>query len=477
MRDIELLYDLAQRFKRLHEDADKLIEHRSPKEMMEEVDLRLGSPHQRDSMMELIAQYIKYSVKTGNKQYLNQLFSGFNETAVVGDMLAVLMNTSMYTYEVSPIATLIEREVIDKMNSYLGFVGGDGIFTTGGSNSNLMGMLCARHMKSPNMKEKGLFGSVPLTAFVSDQAHYSLEKAAYTLGIGSDYLITVKSDEHGRMLPQALETALSESMARGEIPFLVSCTSGTTELGAFDPLDAIGPIAKRHGCWFHVDGSWGGPIILSSTYRHLFRGLEWADSFVWNPHKLMNVPLSASALLVRSAQVLPQAMSANRVDYLFHDHENQQYDLGKKTLQCGRRNDALKVWLAWKELGDAQWEDRINKLMDLAQYCGQVIKEQEQLELLAPIAALNINFRYKSKRPEMDNWLNLKVRQQLLEKGISMVNYCHLDNTLSVRLVLVNLELERQDIDLFFANYMYFASQIEQTLPKPSYNNEGQHAF
>jgi len=461
MTENEQLFELIRSFKNIHENADKVVNYKTPNELRELVELGLGEKNDAAQISNLVSQYIQYAVKTGHKQYVNQLFSGFNETAMAGDVLTTLMNTSMYTYEVAPLATLIEKEVIAKMNSYTGFTNGDGIFTAGGSNSNMLAMLCARHKKDPEIKEKGLFGKKPLTAFVSDQAHYSFQKASYSLSLGSNNLIAVKSNELGQMIPEELEKALISSLERNETPFFVGATAGTTELGAFDSIIDLEEIAHKYNCWLHVDGSWGGSIILSKHYAHLFAGLEKADSFAWNAHKLMNSSMVASALLINDNRILYEAVSAQKTDYIFHEHEHENFDLGKKSLHCGRRNDALKVWLAWKAVGDEQYAKNIDKLMSLAQYAENIILNNPDLELLSPVQSLNINFRFKTPTEKNANELNLAIRTRLLKEGISMVNYCHLQGKLSIRLVLVNQEIEAIDLEQFFASFVRTGKQIQ----------------
>src|SRR5690554_2082983 len=301
-----------------------------------------------EALIGYLRQYLHYSVKTGSRQYLNQLFGGTNLPALLGEFITSLSNTSMYTYEVAPVATLMESEVIRKMNSFTGFSNGDGIFLTGGSNTNLVAMISARNRKFPETKRKGINHLSPLTAFVSERSHFSFTKGANAIGIGSDNIIKVKTDSLGKMDPVALETAIEASIAAGNLPFFIGATCGTTETGAFDPLDKLVPIAKKYNLWLHADGSWGGSAIMSPKQRHLFAGIEECDSFSWNPHKLMNIPLICSVLLVREKGWLYDYFNTFDTSYIYHEDETSEYDLGPKSLQCGRRVDALKLWLAWK---------------------------------------------------------------------------------------------------------------------------------
>ena len=421
-----------------------------------------------EALISYLRQYLHYSVKTGSKQYLNQLFGGTNLPALLGEFITSLSNTSMYTYEVSPVATLMESEVIRKMNSFTGFSNGDGIFLTGGSNTNLVAMISARNRKFPETKRKGINHLSPLTAFVSERSHFSFTKGANAIGIGSDNIIKVKTDALGKMDPVALETAIEASIAAGNLPFFIGATCGTTETGAFDPLDKLVPIAKKYNLWLHADGSWGGSAIMSPKQRHLFEGLEQCDSFSWNPHKLMNIPLICSVLLVREKGWLYDYFNTFDTSYIYHEDETSEYDLGPKSLQCGRRVDALKLWLAWKYYGDEGYVNRIDHLFDLAAYATEWVDRRPQLQLMFPTQSLNVNFRFSDPEITDHDEFNRQVRQNLLVSGKSMVNYCHLEKGLSIRLILLNPELSTGDIDLFFGNFIAAAEELKQLNKVPA---------
>lgn len=285
---------------------------------------------------------MEYSVKTGNKQFMNQLYSGFNFPAFIGEVFTALANTSMYTYEVAPVATTIETEMIQLMNSYAGYENGDGIFVSGGSNANLIAMFSARNRMLPDSRFDGYNNYEKLTAFVNEKAHYSFETAANILGIGSKNVIKVKTDDKGMIIPSELEKEISDSYERGENPFFVVATCATTLLGAYDPIDKMADITEKYSLWLHADGAFGGSLVLSDKHNHLLKGLERSDSFTWNPHKLMNIPLICSTLLVKKRGTLQHNITDINADYIFHDIDEIE-DLGKKSIQCGRRVDAVKL--------------------------------------------------------------------------------------------------------------------------------------
>jgi glutamate/tyrosine decarboxylase-like PLP-dependent enzyme len=376
-------------------------------------------------------------------QFFNQLYAGFNTPAFLGEVFTALTNTSMYTYEVAPVATLVEQELIRKMCRIVGYNDGEGVFLTGGSNANLVAMLSARNKLFPKIRHNGMYGLDKLTAYISDQSHYSLETAANLLGIGTDNVVKIKSDKKGRLIPSELEKAIKNSLLNGEKPFFILGTAATTLLGAFDPFDEMADIAQAHDIWFHIDGAFGGSLILGSTHKQLFNGLERADSFAWNPHKLMNIPLICSTLLLKQRGTLQGNLTDLDTDYIFHESESQNFDTGKFSIQCGRRVDSLKLWLAWKYYGDVGYQRRIDNLFKIAHYFARRVSDDDRLELLAEPQSITICFRDK-----------LRI------SGKSIVNYGYMGDVLAIRFIAANAETEIKDIDRFFDNLFYAAGAL-----------------
>lgn len=145
-------------------------------------------------------------------------------------------------------------------------------YSSGGSLSNMYGMVLARYQKFPEIKTKGMIGgdvAKPLVAFTSEEAHYSISKAAGWLGIGTENVVKVKTDQRGRMIPDELSSAIGKTKSEGKIPFFVNCTSGTTVMGAFDPLRELIGVCREHEVWAHVDACWGGTVILSEKHKYI----------------------------------------------------------------------------------------------------------------------------------------------------------------------------------------------------------------
>jgi glutamate/tyrosine decarboxylase-like PLP-dependent enzyme len=457
----------AYRERSVHPD-EPVVHYRPPDELRELVDLSLPEGHgSAERMMRFLEQYLGFSVRTAHPQYANQLWAGFTIPGLLGDAFASLTNTSMYTYEVAPVATLMEREIVARLSRLAGHEGAEGLFLTGGSNANLVAMLAARNRFDPAIKDRGLVAASDrgLAAFVSEQAHYSFLKAANVLGIGMRHLVSVRADERGRMIPAELDSAMRSAVAEGKRPFFVGATSGTTVLAAFDPLVEIGEIARRHGAWFHVDASLGGSFLVSRKHRHLLRGIETADSFGWDLHKLMGVPLMASLLFMREKGHLHDCCASEQTDYLFHDDEDASWDLGPMSLQCGRKVDVLKVWLSWQYFGHDGYEERMDRLMELARHAEEVVAREPRLALAAPRESIAVCFRVKPAAGEDSDGLQKETRQRLHREGRSLVNYSTLrDGRVAIRYVLANPEITEADVDRFFANVLAAADDVRRSV-------------
>ena len=454
-------------------DSHKVVINKSPNELKNLIDISISDDGISNSELEnKIDTYLKYSVHSSSKQYSNQLFAGTNLPSLLGEYITATVNTSNYTFEVSPLGSIMERELVAHMSSKIGYSTGGGTFVTGGSNANLMALLCARQKKFPDVKTNGI-GSIGITTlFVSDRCHYSFEKAANVLGIGIKNLRKVKSNSKGEMIPQELEKEINLSIEAGEKPFFVAATSGTTELGAFDPIIEIHKISEKYDLWLHIDGAWGGSILLSNKHKHLLAGSELSDSFTWDAHKMMNIPLICSAFLIKDEIHLKNATYTANSSYIFRKNEYDEFDIGNYSIQCAKKVDSFKLWLAWKYYGDKGYDKRISYLFELSQYATEYINNHPRLELMADTISLNVNFRITSNLTNSEcynnlninelNDYNLAIREKLVLNGNSVCNYCFINGNISFRLITNNPDKSFSDIDKFFDNLFEAEKQLEK---------------
>lgn len=388
---------------------------------------------------------------TTTRRFYNQLFSGRDDFGVIGEILAAFLNSSMYTFKAAGPHVLLEKVLTAHMAGKIGYPAGEGTFVPGGSAANLVSMLCARNARRPEARNEGLRGA-PLTLYASELCHYSIPKMAGVIGVGRENVRRIAVDERGRMRPEALRAAIANDRRAGRDPFLVVATAGTTVLGAFDPLEELAEIAGQEGLWLHVDGALGGSALLSQQHRHLVAGSERADSFAWNAHKMLGVPLASSGIFTREKGVLRASLDEH-ASYLFQSDEDE-YDLGTMALQCGRRNDVLKLWAAWQHHGDTGFAARVERLFDLATHAAARVETEQRLRLTRPPESVTVCFEVDGRRSD-------DVCELLRREARALVGYGVVDGRRVVRLALVNAALERTDVDAFFDEVLEVAERAQ----------------
>jgi len=418
-----------------------------------------------ESALDDIESVLSHSVRTTAPGFMNPLWGGLSIASLAGELVTAATNTAMYTYEIAPIATLIESSILKRMAELADFGTSQGTLTTGGSNGNMLGLLCARQSKVPLSSQSG-FDGTKMVAFVSEESHYSFNIASNVVGIGQSNLIKIRCNEQGQMRADSLEDEIERALENGQIPFAVLATSGTTVRGSFDPLREVAEIAHRYDLWMHVDAAWGGSCLFSTQYRSLMDGIELADSFCWDAHKMMGIPLICSAFIVKDAEILRAVCSNGNTAHYLYLETGEDVDLGLYSLQCGRRNDALKLWLAWREIGDAGWAKMLDRFMKLAYYLERSVNENESLEMMSNRMWTNVCFRYVGSSPEENlNHINTELRKRLIHDGRFMVSRSTIDGNIVLRSVIANRSISEASLDSFLQCVVSIGKDIERGLP------------
>ncbi|KAF5286686.1 hypothetical protein FQA39_LY16169 [Lamprigera yunnana] len=442
--------------------SSKVLDWHDPNELSKVFNFDVnqnGVPHEQ--LLALIQDTVKHSVKTAHPYFVNQLFSSLDPYGLIGQWTTDALNTSVYTYEVTPVFTLMEEVVLRELRKIIGYEDGrgDGIFCPGGSMSNAYAISCARHKFLPDIKTFGLNGGPRLVLFTSEDAHYSVKKMASFLGIGTANVYLIKTEESGKMDVQHLVKEIERSLEEGAKPFMVSATAGTTVFGAFDPLEDIAEICQKYQLWFHVDAAWGGGALMSSRHRNILKGINRADSVAWNPHKLLAVPQQCSAFLLKHEGILAEAHSAN-ASYLFQKDKfyDTSYDYGDKHVQCGRRVDVFKFWFMWKAKGSNGFEQHVDKVFDNALHFLKTIKNRPGFRMVLDAPEFtNICFWYvppslRDLEGEADFNEKLhrvapKIKERMMKKGSMMVTYQSVKNLPNFfRIVFQSSELDHRDM-------------------------------
>lgn len=439
-KDLDLFRKLAQKL--FDAEQEEPVVDPIPSSLLhQELDLKLEDEPASDVYFEeTLEKLILQTPRTATKRFFNQLFGGRQSKATLGDLLSVLLNNSMYTFKVAGPQVGVEKEILHQICNLVGYGEfSDGTFAPGGSMTNFMAMLMARDASNLDIRTRGV--NEKLTLYTSEESHYSIPKNAAFIGVGREQVRYIKADSEGRMIPKLLEEAIHKDIKAGYKPFFVNATAGTTVLGAFDPIEALADICKTHNIWLHVDGAYCGGVIFSKKYKHLVKGLERTDSFSINAHKMLGTPLSCSIIVTQHKKHLNNSFS-NDAAYLYQT-DGDDYNLGKTSIQCGRRNDALKLWTLWKSIGTSGLEQIVDKQFELADIALQYVKNHPDYTVYSFEDSISICFNYKGIPAE-------RLCTALYENSALLVGFGSFHDTEFVRLVTINATNSETEITNFF---------------------------
>ncbi|MGM5485370.1 MAG: pyridoxal phosphate-dependent decarboxylase family protein [Nanobdellota archaeon] len=374
-----------------------------------------------------------HTPRVASNRYFSQLFNGEDKVAQMADMISSVYNMPMHTYKASGIHEDIEKEVINFINRYTGHQ--DGIITPGGTIADMMAMIMARNDNNWETKDEGI-GAGRYMVYASQIAHYALTRGANVIGIGRNNVRKVPVDEKGKMRTGKLKEMIEEDLDKGHIPMMINATAGTTITGTYDNIDEISRIARKFDIWFHVDGAFGGTLIFDERRNNILKGLENADSFSWDAHKMLGLPIPSSVFVTRK-RVLKESLYEH-VPYLFGRGDDQGY----KSIQCARRNNALKIWAYFKYYGVKGIKERLDKQFGNVRYAVEFIRNHPKMNLVLEPELVNVCFTIEGKD-------STEVCRKAEDKGIKINSGYHNGQEV-IKIVLVNPELEKKDIDYVF---------------------------
>ncbi|WP_406638647.1 pyridoxal phosphate-dependent decarboxylase family protein [Pseudarthrobacter quantipunctorum] len=425
------------------------------------VDLDTPLPDTAAALQELEDVYLRDAVYFHDPKYAAHLNCPVVIPALVGEAILSAVNSSMDTWDQSAGATMIERRLIDWAAERLHLGGSaDGIFTSGGSQSNLQALLIARNHAVAGLRQDPARAGLRLPAlldslriFTSEDSHFSIQKSASMLGLGFDAVISVRCTPDHRMDPAALAEAMADARSAGLVPMAVVATAGTTDFGAVDPLAETAALARAYRAWFHIDAAYGGGLMVSGRYRRLLDGTRLADSVTVDFHKTFFQPVSSSALLVRDGSMLRHI--TYYADYLnpesaaLADIPNQV----DKSIQTTRRFDALKLWLTLRIMGADAIGALFDEAIDLAARVGTVLAADDDFELAAPPQLSTLVFRYRPRLEEGERLsedaadaLNPAIRAAVFASGEAVVAGTKVAGRHYLKFTLLNAEATLEDI-------------------------------
>lgn len=379
------------------------------------------------------------------------------------------LNQSMDSFDQAPAATVLEESLVSWLCGEAGLgAGSGGIFTSGGTQSNYMGLLLARDWSVKekwnwNAPTQGLPPEAPrMRILCSEAAHFTVEKSAAQLGLGTESVVRVATDESFRMRPEALNSALEKLRDTCLIPMAIVATAGNTDFGSIDPLPEIAGIAKGVDAWFHVDAAYGSALLFSGRYRDRIKGIELADSVSMDFHKLFWQPISCAAFLLRDRTKF-ESMKMN-ADYLNPEAHQQMGipNLVTRSLATTRRFDALKLWVSLQTLGRKKLGEMIDRTMDLASHAAEFIRNHAQLELMHEPGFGCVVFRYVPASPIEANSFNAQLRQRLFDQGIAVVGHTRVQGRQCLKLTCMNPTVSNEQLRELLMLVVEHGRQLER---------------
>ncbi|GAA4871443.1 pyridoxal phosphate-dependent decarboxylase family protein [Kitasatospora terrestris] len=344
--------------------------------------------------------------------------------AAAADLAVSALNPSQDSWDQAPAATALETGLLAELAALVGFdpARSAGVLTSGGTESNLMGLMLARDQRlGPDVESVGVPAAARPRVLASAAAHFSVQRAAALLGLGERAVLPVAVDRTLRMDPAALAEALEGVRRRGETPVAVVATAGTTDTGAVDPLPEAAELAARYGAWLHVDAAYGGGALLSDRLAPLLDGVAAADSVSLDWHKLGWQPAAAGVFLVRDRAAY--ASLARRAVYLnpADDEEAGYPSLLGLSLRTTRRPDAFKLAVTLRTLGRAGLGELVDRCHDLAHAAAALVAAEPSLELHCDPVLTSVVFRFLPERRADADRVNAELRRELLRSGRAVV--------------------------------------------------------
>ncbi|MBV8726955.1 MAG: amino acid decarboxylase, partial [Candidatus Eremiobacteraeota bacterium] len=369
--------------------------------------------------------------------------------AVLADALSATLDVNAMLWRTSPSATELEEVVLRWLRDLLGLPETfSGIVYDTASIGGFTALAASREALGLDIREHGMSSRdlPPLRVYVTEHTHSHIEKAALTLGVGRKNVVYVPVDDEFRMRPAALREQMTADVQAGMRPMCIVATIGTTSSTAADPLREIAEVAREQRCWLHVDAAYAGVAAMLPEYRHLFKGIEHADSVVVNPHKWLFVPIDFSALYVRDPEILRRAFSLV-ADYLITP-EKDVHNYMDYGLQLGRRFRALKLWFVLRHLGAKKIREMLRGHIALAQEFAGWVRTTPEWEVLAPHPFSVVCFRHVPAgldEKQIDAH-NLRLMNAVNETGEAYLSSTQLNGRLALRLAIGNYRTTRDDV-------------------------------
>ncbi|MCX6627763.1 MAG: pyridoxal-dependent decarboxylase [Candidatus Solibacter sp.] len=419
-----------------------------------------------DTVRDVVQEFSRHN---GHPRFFGYVASPGMPAAAMGSMIAAAFNINVTSWRSGPAATEMELLCIRWLKEMLGYpADAAGLLVSGGSMANFAGIAAARSAKAPgNVVRDGIVGA-PLRLYASEEAHFSIRKAAAMLGIGTANLRSVKTGPDLRMDLAHLDRLVREDRDAGHLPFCVVASAGTAGTGAVDPIGAIADLARTHNLWLHVDAAYGGFSALAPSARAFFARIAEADSVALDPHKWLYLPVGCGCVLYRHPAAARAAFSENaeyiRVVGLEHDEAFAFWDYGP---ELSRPFRALDLWLLLKSVGTRAIGEAIEDNIACAKYFAGLVSATDDFEMLAPVDLSIFCFRYRPRGFAGDlDALNERVLLEVQRGGSSYLSNTSVRGAFALRGCVLNYRTTRRDMEILLEDVRNAVRSVHQSEPR-----------
>jgi aromatic-L-amino-acid decarboxylase len=388
--------------------------------------------------------------------------------SLLAEMLTSALGAQCMKWETSPAATELEEAVINWLKKMTGLPAGfEGVIQDTASTATLCAIITAREKYTGfQINNVGFVDHSALRVYCSTEAHSSVEKAVKISGIGKNNLVKIGVDNEYRMIPRLLELSIAEDIKNGLKPICVVAALGTTGSTAIDPLEEIAAICLKHDVWLHVDAAYAGSALILPEYRFMIKGIEHADSFVFNPHKWLFTNFDCSAYFIKDCDMLVNTFKLVP-EYLKSQIQEHVNDYSNWGIQLGRRFRALKLWFVIRSYGIKGLQNKLRKHITIAHELKSWIEQDERFEILAPVYFNLICFRFHPKgvdNLEELNKLNEIIMKEINSTGKIYITHTKLNDKFTLRIVPSQTHVELRHVKDAWELIMQKAEEIYKSL-------------
>ncbi len=421
-----------------------------------------------ENVNQFLSVYLKNSQRMHHPHYIGHQVSSSHLASAVADFIHGVINNPMAIYEMGPSASVIEQTLINWMLDKAGWFNGEsiddfndlpnnggGVLTHGGSMANLTALLSARAKVAPKAWSEG--NPDNLVVIGSEVAHYSVARSISIMGLGKKNLVAVPTTEAEVLKPEYLESVYQETINQGKNVMAVIANACATSTGLYDPIDEIGQFCNEHNLWYHVDGAHGASALVSEKEKHHLKGLQRADSMIWDTHKMLRTSSLCAAVLFKDFRNLTNTFQ-QKGSYLFHDKEKPGFDSMPYTIECTKSGMGTKLFWVLAAEGEKGISDYIDRQYDITKEFHRIISSNSDFECPYYPESNILCFRYNAG-PDT-NAFQLNLRNQLVKSGEFYITSTEIKGVRYLRLTVINALTDTNHIEQLVHSIRKIAQEL-----------------